>query len=240
MEQVIFLIVIAVIAFLNWLFRESGLFGNKPEEDETAETRQAAPGQRRGESQTPEQDQIRRFLEALGAPEERPPPVPGSQQPPPLEAEPAEPRRQPVQVHPPAYDRTDQEKYQRTDDDPYRRPSQAAADRAAQRRSPRAAAAERMEDVSLSKAEQAALERLEQAGLGDEVGSGGREIGSADPYQRDHGAYRIAPSEIGEVDVRWLLESTEGLRKAIILREIIDRPIGLQLGYEPATFSRID
>lgn len=221
MEQIIFILIIAVIAFLNWLFRESGLFGAKPEDPDAPgdprEREQARPRPQQRQEEGQEQDEIRKFLEALGLPEESPPPVPqSSQEAPPLPQEQREPSRSQARPEAPPYQRTDKQAYQRPPRpaSPHHRP--------------------RTEPAQLSRAEAAAFEKLEQ---GEELPITDT---APDPYKRRGDAYSLVRDQIGDVDVRELLDSTEGLRKAVLLREILGRPVGLQSGYEPAHFSKLD
>jgi hypothetical protein len=67
MEQLIFLIVVAVISLLNWVLRKRQETGNEPPAD--VSERRAASAPRVPRSQQTEEERMRKFLEALGLPE---------------------------------------------------------------------------------------------------------------------------------------------------------------------------
>jgi len=89
MEQAIFIAVLLVISFLNWGLREGGfrrLAGGDPDDEPTPRRGTGSPPPVRRPS-GPERggdDELRKFLEALGLPTDAAPPAPAKPPPPPV------------------------------------------------------------------------------------------------------------------------------------------------------------
>ncbi len=85
MEQAILILIILLVSFLNWVFREGGLrdlMQGRGEPDQTPARPATRPGSRpsrpvTGESE--EEERVRRFLEALGLPPDEAAPIPQPQ-----------------------------------------------------------------------------------------------------------------------------------------------------------------
>src|SRR3954453_23035695 len=89
--NLIFIVIMAVIGVINWLTKKDENPVTKADKEE-APVRPARENSPR--ASTPEEERVRRFMEALGVPVEGPPPVPSQRRPAPIKAEPL-PRIQP-------------------------------------------------------------------------------------------------------------------------------------------------
>jgi hypothetical protein len=214
MEQLVFILVVAVISLINWLLKR------KAEQDKQSSAPLAPPppAQRPagGPLRSPEDDEqerLRKFLEALGVPQAPPPrqPPPPVRQPPPV---PPTPRR--MAAPPPA------------------RPMAAPVQPRRPHRTVVVSPPEKAEqDKGLVIAPLMAPGRMSQ---------GATALGEVAPAMvvttHEHSA--LATAGAPAADLRAALASHEGLRAAVLAREILGPPRGLQpLGRCEQTIYRV-
>ncbi len=199
MEQLVLLIIIGLISFVNWIIQKSAERRNRqqggelpdPEPDFDWETPDQFPKQEPVNRRAPlsEDERARQFMEALGLPAGTQSPAP-----PPL---PQQTTQAPVSQKKAAL--------------PVHRDSQPRLATPM----PDAPWQRRVHAPELSKAETEALARVES-----QAGSGAYNIRSR--------ADRDLASSAGNVKVMSFLRSREGLKAAVIAREILGTPPGMQ------------
>ncbi|MES2571578.1 MAG: hypothetical protein V4710_16175 [Verrucomicrobiota bacterium] len=206
--NIVTLVVIAVIAAINWAARSKK---NPPYQPPTVEPIRPPAGKESEEAR------MRRFLEALGVPPDQQPPPPVKHREPPALPTPL-PRIEP-------------------------RGSIVSSPWPGREKKQRQAAAGVPKRVPPPLVERPPLTVAEKAGAADSAPPLWETVSShvsAIPFEASHAdmrdAYKSAELEAEGPDVRTLLRSPSDLRAAILLREIIGPPRGLQIEERFPTF----
>lgn len=234
MEQLIFLVVVGALALGKWLLENAGSF-QKDESNDIPEAPRRRPAPPRPSRQETDEEKMRRFMEALGLPAETPPP-PVRQAPRPQPKphpgqlgrpmgpggggqRPSQPMQRPQPLRPPVESQPRPEPVQ----PPVAVPGHLAAPaRSVQETAPA------MEVASLAPVQFNTPERVtESAAAG--VASAGRLISPSISQRRAGG--------ISQAILREQLGDPSAIRRAILLREILGTPKGLQSASGTSIFS---
>lgn len=229
MEQLIVLIVFGGIALVNWLLKQGGakLQDTLQKNREELQRQQSANPPPRSDAADSEDERMRKFFEALGLPPGSTPPA-GTKRPPQLPARPAIPRRPTFEPHPELARRTreiaeafsvpmtkgDLRREQRAQPAP---PPLPAA-------SPRQTPAILMPTAFATASEQPVFAAAEAVAA------------SARATEQFPAASAPVSASTQSDDLFAMLRSPEQIRNAIVLREILGLPRGLQSGLEQNTF----
>jgi hypothetical protein len=220
----IFVLLVAMAAMLRWLASKATA---PKDQDGSQDKPTTQPDQPARETPVSNEEQIRKFLEALGQPKtsKPPPPVTPRTDIPPRPVAPVQPPRTMV---PPI-------------------PSRPAAETRRKvispetpQRTPATKAAEWLKKIQEAGQEIEGVERPSPPPIPTVVGkSAARRRASARSPESSVEAYAIAPAEapteLVRIDLQVLLAAPSGLRNAIILREILGPPRGI----EPFEFSGV-
>src|SRR5438093_2018877 len=219
MEPLIVILIFAGIGLLNWFLKKGGSKMNEMAEQIEQQRRQqsSSPTQRSGAES--EEERMRKFFEALGLPPgSAPPKVQRPAQPPPLPARPATPRRPAFEARPESATRARRftEPAQRRAQPPSL-PSPPQQHETPAILQPRTAAAERSSAQPIFQAAEAIA-------------------ASARATEQFPSGSLPAPASTQRKDLFAMLKSPGDIRNAIVLREILGAPRGLQSSIEPHTF----
>jgi hypothetical protein len=219
----IFVLLVAMAAMLRWLASKATAPKDQDGSEDKPTTQQDRPA---GETPVSNEEQIRKFLEALGQPKtsKPPPPVVPRTDIPPRPVAPVQPPRTMVPI--PSRPAAETRRKVILPEGPQRPPPTRAADW--------------LKKIQEAGQEIEGVERPSPPPIPIVVGkSAARRPASARSPESSVEAYAIAPAEapteLVRIDLQVLLAAPSGLRNAIILREIFGPPRGI----EPFEFSGV-
>jgi len=209
--QILIFIVVALVYFIQWLARQGGNQNQNP--------------QSRGQGGSNEEEKVRRFMEALGMPtQDQPPPPPKRAEatPPPPPAQ----RRmapQPLQQAPPPQPKPAERDYYAIEEKPEMADVDAWGNKIKEMQRKAQEAEERFKSVQRN----VAAKGGNPTGLGKAVG----DFSKDEPEeQAEADAYAImAQMEVGKASTLLkLMQTTAGAQQAVVLREVLGPPKGLE------------
>lgn len=216
MDQLIFILIIGGIALVNWLLKKGT--SKVKNMTEQIERRQQPQSQSQNAPPDSEEERMRRFFEALGLPpgSAPPPKVQRRTQPPALPSRPAPPRR-------PVFEGQQE----------VARRAQNPVERTQRRAQPQTSTPVRYETPTPAQTRTAEAEPVSVQPI---FAAAEAIAKSAQVTDKFPSAASPAAAPAQHSDLLAMLRSSSSIRNAVLLREILGAPRGLQSGFEPHTF----